>query len=433
MVAVCHFLYHLPTTMTTLHFNGKDLLTQCKRIKPLIEKNPVLPICSDFHIHVSFTEVTITATNLVQTGQVIVPFQPEIQDEFVFTVDAAAFMKLVEAAPPIFTMKFDLTNHVCVQILVPEGTYTLPLGEDPTQFPTIPEFEFAEHYFYTNKENMKDLFDKVSYALSSDQLRPAMCCVNMIVGISGAGQVTATDAHALAKAWNSQYAIETDETMISVYSEDEADIKILWPGTVVRSMLKFLNDDEIYRIIKTSNHIFVTSDRAMFCFQVTEGNYPDTEAVIPQLPTRIETVDIQELQHVIDRMKVVANNVMNAVRLTFGNHYLYVRTENFDDGRKGVERIWLKKEESEETSVTVTVNGVEYDFEQILGDRNAMTVHVNLEALERGLSHLEYTDGVVQFGINGATRPITMKSFCEHNGEEACEIHLLMPILQPTS
>jgi DNA polymerase III sliding clamp (beta) subunit (PCNA family) len=82
----------------------------------------------------------------------------------------------------------------------------------------------------------------------------------------------------------------------------------------------------------------------------------------------------------------------------------------------------------DKAEITATVDGHEFDVTDILSAAETMIVHVNIKSLQEAINALEYQDGVVQFGINGASRPLTMQSFEEFNGIEAGEIHLLMPL-----
>ena len=399
----------------TIVFNPSDLLAGLKRIKGIIPKDPVLPILADFHFAVYGDYVTVTASNLEITASVDIMTTMPIEGTGDFTIEAAPLLKLIEAAeiePLIVEIAFGDNQHAA--FTTKQGNYKLPIS-NADDYPEIPNYSTSDEYFHTTRHILLPMFEKVAYALSKDELRPAMTCVRNVIQLSGIADVTATDAHRLGNAWHNRFAVDPEDGTSEVYSVYESSIEILWTPQAVKLLPKFMGDG-IYKIMKNDRQIFVAARDGFFCFQQVDAKYPDTRGLFPEMPLRIENVRIEDLRRVLSRMIVVAPALTHTVRLTFNKHLLILMAEDFDNSKSGTEKIELMEEIDAETGKVMVKTSP------------TMTVHVNIKSLAEALDNLQYQEGIVQFGINGASRPLTMRSLEEVNGEEATERHLLMPI-----
>lgn len=403
--------------MTPIAFNRTLLLTALKRVAPVLVKNPPLPIMDSLHFSVSAGQARITATSLEQTAQVTIPCQAD--DDCIFCIEAAPLLKLIDrcSEQPISFEVAD-TN---VLIVIKDGEYTFPLF--PVQdFPEIPNYSMAEEYFFCQSGQFLDSLGKVSYAIGTNELRPAMTHVLQVTDLAGTSTFIATDAHRLAKVWVNEFCYDMDGHA-SIYSENDTPISCLWSAAAAKAASKFIKPGVI-KVVKTPTFLFIEQDEDFYAFQQTDYKFPEASQVIPAMPLRIEHVDAAMLADILDRVSVVSSKeVTNSVKLTFQKNKLLLTANDELNDMKGQETIAFLRN-------TTEPNIGDDIYKEEEAARATISVALNINSLKQAISNLEYQkNGVVQFQINGKERPLVMISYDELDGEQALETHLIMPIM----
>ncbi|MEO0091500.1 MAG: DNA polymerase III subunit beta [candidate division WOR-3 bacterium] len=222
--------------------------------------------------------------------------------------------KLLEAVRELSADKLTLTLKDSKVYLEAEGSTSIFLGLDPTEFPEVPELP-KDNKLEFPLTTLEEIFKATSFATSKDESRPAMCGVYWKVSATETRMV-ATDSYRLAFAKKKGkyggkleaiiapkvfafFPKGVDKVTISV---DPAKIGLVFPNTTI-----------ITRLI--------------------EGPYPDYERIMPkQYPFRMQT-NVANFTAALRRAAVFAHPVGRLVVLNLSAKESSIFAETQDIGQ----------------------------------------------------------------------------------------------------
>lgn len=396
--------------MSTMKFttDRKKMLDQIKRISGLIQKNPVIPCLGELRLSITNNVMQITASNMECFATVDLPATQDDPEEYgVLFVEAAPFIKLLNEIPGAL-VNFE-TNFETLTLMLPTGRYTFSIPTQPEDYPTIPDPDQEDNWFFCYTSDFETMMGKVSYAAGTDQLRPAMTCVMQKIGPAGDAVFVATDANILAKAWDAEFCKSPDTIHLNTNIEETTTI--LWTPDAVKHLTKFLQPGPM-RVWIGEKQIFVQQENDMFSFSMLDAKYVDYEAVIRTSHNQTLFIPTTNIRDVLDRMAVVANKIMLQAELTLEKRAKYVTlaTSDMDFDRFGEERVNL-------------------DNDIVTRD---LQIGVSIPRLTSILDHMA-TEPFVRFHFDGPGQAILMMPYPSNGAASAdhtpTEVHLLMPIM----
>src|SRR6201986_2819338 len=173
--------------------SASALLKKLQQLSGVINANTVLPILEDFLFEVEKNKLTVVATDLETVMRIQVEI--EAKDNGKICIPAKILMdslKNISDQP----LTFNIDKNFGVEITSDNGKYKV-MGENPDNFPKEPSPDDTTS-FTMNSSSLVTAISKTLFAVSNDDLRPAMTGVFFELDKKGI-QFVATDAHRLVR------------------------------------------------------------------------------------------------------------------------------------------------------------------------------------------------------------------------------------------
>jgi len=298
------------------------LLKQLQAINGASSSSTVLPILENFLFEIKDNSLTISATDL-QTSMAT-SLQIEAKEEGKVAMPSKILIETLKTLPDQPVAFFVDNNTLAIEISAGDGKYKLS-GENPEDFPKIPVIDNA-HTVNMPAPILAEAISKTIFAVSNDELRPAMSGVLVQLGDKAITFVS-TDAHKLVRYRRSDIGVEKPASLIL-------------PKKALSLLKSSLPSEDINVSIEynSTNAFFSFGNINLICRLIDE-RYPDYEAVIPQVNPNKLTVDRLLFLNTLRRVVIFANKTTHQVRLKISGSELNISAEDLDFSNEAHERL----------------------------------------------------------------------------------------------
>jgi DNA polymerase-3 subunit beta len=173
---------------------------------------------------------------------------------------------------------------------------------------------------------LSEAINKTIFAVSSDELRPAMAGVYVQLNEKNITFV-ATDAHRLVRYRRTDIGTEKSAS-------------IILPKKALNLLKSSLpNDDNKVTVEYNNTNAFFQFGNINLICRLVDERYPDYEAVIPQINPNKLTVDRSQFLNTLRRVVIFANKTTHQVRLKINGSELHISAEDLDFSNEAHERL----------------------------------------------------------------------------------------------
>ena len=297
------------------------LLKNLQQINGVINSNTVLPILEDFLFEVNNNKLTVVATDLETVMKIHIEI--EAKDSFRVCVPAKILMETLKNLPDQ-PLSFNIDKNYAIEITSDNGKYKV-MGENPENFPKEPVSDETTS-FSTTSNALVTAINKTLFAVSNDDLRPAMTGVFFELDKKGATFV-ATDAHRLVR-----YKITSTSC-----PKSDSFIVPKKPLNLLKGALP-ANDDTL-TVSYNSNHLFISHGTTELVCRLIDARFPDYKVVIPAENPYTMLVNRNDFQAALRRVSVFSNKSTNQVVLSISGNELRLTAQDVDFSFEGNERM----------------------------------------------------------------------------------------------
>ena len=359
--------------MINFSINKAYFLQALNTTKRAISSKNAIPILSTIKIDVTSEGITLIGSN----GQISIEYFISVKDEnaglLVTTpgailLEATFFINVVSSLPDV-TLDFKEIEQK--QIVLTSGKSEITLkGKDADQYPRIQDVPTSNPLVLETKI-LKDLINETAFAASLQESRPILTGVHFVLSNHQELKTVATDSHLL-----SQKKLTLEK------NGDDFDVVI--PSRSLREFSAVFTDDiETVEIFFANNQILFRSENISFYTRLLEGNYPDTDRLIPTDFNTTVTFDVVNLRQSMERARLLSSATQNGtVKLEIKNGIVSAHVHSPEVGK---------------------VNE-EIDTEQVTGDD--LTISFNPTYLIDSLKALNSEKVTISF--ISAVRPFTL-------------------------
>jgi len=304
--------------------NGKELEKLLTKIIPAVPTRTPMSILENFLFEIKDGSLTINATDLEISMKSSINI---VSDENVSLVVPAKLIHDILRSLGDTTVYFEITQNGKLNLKTDNGEYSISYL-DAQEFPEIPTFPTEADDIYEvgmSGLELKSALDITSFAMSKEEMRPAMMGTFLEFNNDGL-RFVATDGHRLVNLFKKNVITEIDdqyvipEKAISVLQKilDEKDIKIFFSKT---HMSFKLNDIELIT-------------------RLIGQKYPDYKSVIPlenEFDLKLKT---KEIHTAIKRMMLFSSaSSTKRVKFAISENNLEISAEDIDMGNSGKESV----------------------------------------------------------------------------------------------
>jgi DNA polymerase-3 subunit beta len=301
--------------------SSSALLKQLQQINGVINANTVLPILEDFLFEVEKNKLTVVATDLETVMKI--QLEVEARDTGRVCIPAKILMDSLKNIPDQ-PLTFNIDKNYGVEITSDNGKYKV-MGENPDNFPKEPVADDTSS-FKVNSSALVTAINKTLFAVSNDDLRPAMTGVFFEMDKKGLQFVT-TDAHRLVRYKRNDVSCPKNDSLI-VPRKPLNLLKAAMPD----------NDDEL-TLSYNGNHLFVAHGTTQLSCRLIDARFPDYKVVIPTDNPYKLTVNKNDFQGALRRVGVFSNKSTNQVVLSISGSELQLTAQDVDFSFEGNERM----------------------------------------------------------------------------------------------
>jgi DNA polymerase-3 subunit beta len=301
--------------------SSSALLKQLQQISGVINTNTVLPILEDFLFEIDKNKLTVVATDLETVMKV--SLEAEAKETGKVCIPARILIDSLKNIPEQ-PLTFNIDKHFGIEITSDNGKYKV-MGENPDNFPKEPVADETSS-FTTTSSALVTAINKTLFAVSNDDLRPAMTGVFFEMDKKGL-QFVATDAHRLVRYKRTDVSCPKSDSLIVPKK----------PLNLLKSALPD-NEDEI-TLSYNSNHLFVNHGTTQMSCRLIDARFPDYKVVIPVDNPYKLTVNKNDFQSALRRVSIFSNKSTNQVVLNIQGSELQLAAQDVDFSFEGNERM----------------------------------------------------------------------------------------------
>lgn len=362
--------------------SSSELQKNLGHIIGVVPTRSTLPILENFLFNISGDSLSITATDLDVT--ITACMKVVASGEGKIAVPAKKLLETIRALPDT-TVNFTIdVSTMKIEMKTENGEYKLT-GESSEGYPTIPSIKKTNELTIDN-EVLRRLINKTSFAVSSDELRPALTGILFQLKKNEIRSV-ATDGHRLVKIASTSLLEDVPEFDVIIIAKALSTVSKCLEGNTSNIIF-----DDGYAQFNLGN-ITLTS-------RTIVEKYPNYESVLPIDNDKKLVVDRNKLISSVRRTSLYASSSTHQVRFALKKNQLTVFAEDIDFGTEAKEVLPCK-----------------------YGDE-AMEVCFNYLYIIDILTHIDTEE--VEFAFSTPNRAVIVRPLIQRENEDL--LMLIMPV-----
>ena len=363
--------------------NSIDLQRTLSKIGGVVPSKSTMPILENILFDLAGNTLTITATDLAISLSVVLEVKGS--EDGKVALPARRLMDTMRSLPDTNAFfSIDTTTHKA-KITTQNGEYALT-GENAKEYPEVAAFKGKSEITLENGF-LRRLIHRTTFAVSTDELRPAM--MGVLLQAQGKElRAVSTDGHRLVRL------TYKPAKAVSITKDVVIPAKAL-------TVLGRTMDEGDTAINVSDTHVKFTFGSAVLVSRLIDETYPNYESVIPSENDKELTVNRDDIIGSIRRVALYANATTHQVKFDIGAQELKVSAQDIDFGGEARE------------TVACTYSG------------GTLEIGFNSNYLIEVLSHLESEQVMLKFSSPtraGIISPVAA------NGQEEEIIMLVMPV-----
>jgi len=364
--------------------NSKELEKLLTKIIPAVPTRTPMSILENFLFEIKDGSLTIIATDLEISMKSSINIVAE--ENISLVVPAKLTYDILKSLGDT-TVNFEITENKKINLKTEYGEYSISYL-DAEEYPEIPSFPTEEdeiNEFNINGLQLKSAFDTSAFAMSKEEMRPAMMGTLLEFEEEGL-RFVATDGHRLVNLLKK--GIHAD----FLEEDDKKEVKYVIPEKAITVLQKIL--DNTHMSFKLSDIELIT--------RLISQKYPEYRSVIPlenEFELKLKTKD---LLAAIKRMMLFSvSSSTRRVKFSITENNLEISAEDVDMGNSGKEHIECE------------YNGTPID------------IGFNAQYVNDILSHLTSEEKIV-FKLHSANKAVIIVP--EKSNEKQDLMMLIMPV-----
>lgn len=272
-------------------------------VQRAISSKAALEILSGIKLDLSEDGLTITGSNSDISIETVISIADEkaalnIEKTGSVVLPARFFNEIVKKLPED-SLSVEVNDRFQATIRSGSAEFIIN-GLDPDDYPHLPEIDSREQLTLPG-DVLKQVINQTVIAASKQETRPILTGIHLAIK---AGQLlaVATDSHRLS------------QRKLTLNGDSAADYDIIVPAQSMNELAKMLGDlSEDIEIQISENQILFILGNTSFYSRLLEGNYPDTERLIPQNSTTTLEINAPAFLRAIERASLLSHEGRNNV------------------------------------------------------------------------------------------------------------------------
>jgi DNA polymerase-3 subunit beta len=315
------FFYVSTREISKMEFkiNSKVLEKLLAKVIPAVPSRTPMPILENFLLEVKDGLLTVSSTDLE------IALRSSINvatDENVKIVIPARLLYDIIRSLGDNQVHFKTDQKSRISLLTESGTYNISYSS-PEDFPEVPEVS-KEKEISLGGNDLKRFIDQTSFAMSKEDMRPAMTGTLFDFSENGLRFVT-TDGHRLVKYVNRNVKFNKEEQYVV-------------PERAISVLSKLLGETDV-KIYLSKTHVSFNFGDLELISRLIGEKYPAYNSVIPLENDKVLKVKTEDLLATIKRMMIFSTASSKQVKFSIKENILEVSAEDVDHGSNAKENV----------------------------------------------------------------------------------------------
>lgn len=294
--------------------NSVELQRTLSKLGGVIPTKSTMPILENMLFDLAGDVLTVTATDLAIS--LTVTLRVKGGEDGKIVVPAKRLVDTIRSLPDTSAaFNIDTTSNR-ILITTDNGEYSLT-GEGAKEFPVVPPFTVTSEIAIGN-DVLKRIIHRTAFAVSTDELRPAMMGVLLQAKGKELHSVS-TDGHRLVKLINKMGKAVTLKKDVIV------------PAKALNIVGRSLDAGDC-TISVSDTHVKFTFDTSVLISRLIDETYPNYESVIPTDNTKVLTIHREQTIASIRRVALYASATTHQIKFDIGSQVLNVSAQDVDFG-----------------------------------------------------------------------------------------------------
>lgn len=299
--------------------SSNELLSGLSAVSGVVPTKATLPILETILFESEDNRLKLTGTDLEISAIEYIDIDIEIDGAV--AIPARRLLETLRQLPNI-PVHFTVDEEYHVEFKTDKGTYKL-VGENPDDFPEVADLEDAIS-IDTQSEVLLRAINKTSFAVSNDDLRPAMMGVYFQIGTEES-KFAATDGHRLVRYER------TDLTA-------DSPIDFIVPEKALSILQKSFETGEC-NVLVDEEHALFKNNNTIIITRLINEKYPNYESVIPRDNEKEMIVERDQMLSTVKRVSIFSSSSSRQIRLQISSSELTIRAEDLNMSSEANESI----------------------------------------------------------------------------------------------
>lgn len=301
--------------------NSIELQRTLNKVGGVVPTKSTMPILENVLCDLSGNVLTVTATDMALS--LTVSLQVRGAEDGRIAIPAKRLMDTMKSLPDTSTsFAIDMTTNK-IKITTENGEYGLT-GEPAKDFPPVPPFKGTSE-IALDSDVLRGLIHRTTFAVSTDELRPAMMGV-LFQAKDTELRAVSTDGHRLVRL---SYRQQKPVAM-------KKDVVI--PAKALLILGKSIDQGDT-TISISDTHVKFVFGQSFLVSRLIDESYPNYETVIPAENDKQMTVKRDDMISSIRRVALYASATTHQIRFDIAKTALQVTAQDIDFGGEARETI----------------------------------------------------------------------------------------------
>jgi len=292
-----------------------DLLAGLQKVSGVIPSKSPTPVLENILFELGDGGLDLTGTDLEVSITTRVKPQ-KVNSKGSLALPARVITEMMRTLPDI-PVHFEADDNNRLKITTDQGFYQIG-GISRENYPEIPSIR-SERRVEVENSRLARMFSKTIFAVSADELRPALMGVFIQI-MDNEFRMVATDGHRLSKIVYSPFPFK------------DSSVRMIVPPKAVQLALKHFGEEGMTRICMDDKSLRFEFDGTTLYTRLVEGQYPDYERVIPRDNDKTLVVDKNTLIASVRRVSLFSSQMNRQIRFSLKPGKLAVLSEDLDIG-----------------------------------------------------------------------------------------------------
>ena len=299
-----------------------ELQTALQKLSKATPTRSTLPILSSVLFEVKEEGVLLRSTDLEITIITNLPASIEVAGSSALPLQT--LLNITSELPDKTRIEISSDPENKVKIKTDLGVYDI-MAKPADEFPNTPEVDNRKSIGISS-DSLNDLIKKTLFAVSKDELKPALTGVLFRFGEKELTGVS-TDGHRLVRYSKNDYNA----------TEFKGDVII--PRKFLSLLSAVLNPETEIKLWVGENHMTATHGEDTYFTRIIDERFPDFDSVIPKDNDKNLVVEREDLLSAVKRVSIFSNRSTQQIALRLTSEKIEITTEDPEKSSRAKEEI----------------------------------------------------------------------------------------------